>query len=262
MSEPMMEFDASRRRFTIELREPPTEEALERISARLRKDQPGSVRVTMDYRHHRQEVSQLVKGLNPSLRAFIFGSTWHHSVGGDISDVLEACPSLQRALLNGSSTMRGTRHEHVRELLLMGNPLDSSVIPGLAASQFPALETLALLQLEEFQPEELAKSLRSVEAPRLSQVYIDGAPVLEFLTAIGTATLPWSLCINAGRFDDVEGLFQALRENDVLRGGKLRLCCEAFFASEAEQLTELGVVAEDWGDSILPNACFNLYSRW
>ena len=85
--------------------------------------------------------------------------------------------------------MRGTRHKHIRELHLMRNPLDPPVIPGLAASQFPALETLALLQQEGFQPEELAGSLRTVEAPRLSRVYIEGVPALEFLTAIGAAPL-------------------------------------------------------------------------
>jgi hypothetical protein len=263
MSEPTAEFDALRQRITIELREPLTEEALEKISARLHKDLPRSVHVSIDWRDpdrdpDRRQVSQLVKALNPSLNAFIFDTPYDKRFGADICDVLEACPNLQRAFLDGSSTMRGTRHEHIRELLLMGNQLDASVIPGLAASQFPALETLALLheKLEGFQPEELAESLRTVEAPRLAQVYITGVPVLEFLTAIGAAPLSWNLCINDFCFDDVEGLFQVLRQNDVLRGGKLRLSAVKLFASEIAQLAELGVVEEDWGDSFVPNACF------
>src|SRR5262249_30436253 len=152
--------------------------------------------------------------------AFIFDAPYdsierqsRNSVG-DICDLLDACPSIQRASLTGCSTMRGTRHEHIRELHLIGNPLDPSVVPGLAASQLPALETLALLQQQGFQPEELAGSLRTVEAPRLSQVYIEGVPVLEFLTAIGAAPLSWNLCISDPGFDDIDGLFQVLREND------------------------------------------------
>jgi hypothetical protein len=164
MSEPTVTFDTSRQQVTIELYELPTEDAVEKISARLRKDQPRSVIVTIDWRRDpdRRQISQLVKALNPSLNAFIFEAPYDRRLGTDICEVLEACPNLQRAFLGGASTMRGTRHEQIRELLLMGNQLDASVIPGLAASQFPALETLALFheKLEGFQPNELAASLR------------------------------------------------------------------------------------------------------
>jgi len=158
MSEPTVTFDTSRQQITIELHELPTEDAVKKISARLSKDQPRSVHiiVAMDWRdrqrperYHPPQVPQIAKALNPSLNAFIFDAPYdsierqsRNSVG-DICDVLDTCPNLQRASLNGCSTMRGTRHEHIRELHLMGNPLDPSVVPGLAASQFPALETLA-----------------------------------------------------------------------------------------------------------------------
>ena len=143
----------------------------------------------------------------------------------------------------------------------MGHPLDASVVPGLAASQFPALETLALVQLEGFQPDELAGSLRTVEAPRLSQVYIEGVPVLQFLTAIGAAPLSSNVCIFDYGFDDVDGLFQVLRENDVLCEGKLRLCSDKFFPGEIAQLAELGVVVENWRDFFYPRAHY-AYQSW
>jgi hypothetical protein len=186
MPDPTLTFDASRKRMTVEFEEPPELETLEAISARLRKDEARSLHVMVsldwdplapdwdDPRH----VPQLEKVLNPSLETFIFDNPFNSHVRqsyntlGYICDVLAACPTLQRAFITGCSTMRKTRHEHIRELHLIGEPLDSSINSALAASQFPALERLVLKDL--FRAEELAASLRSIEAPRLSEVYIDG----------------------------------------------------------------------------------------
>lgn len=218
MSEPTLEFDASRKRMTVEFHEPPTHATLEAISARLRKDGARSLHVIVafdwrdpqarDWRDPRH-VPQLEKALNPSIEAFIFDAPsdttarQSRNTVGDICDVLDACPRLQRAFVTGCSPMRKTRHEHLRELYLIGDPLDASAIPGLAASQFPSLERLVLEQFE-LRAGELAASLGTIEAPRLSEVYIEGVPVIEFLTIIGTAALPWTLCISDPCFDDVD----------------------------------------------------------
>jgi hypothetical protein len=269
MSEPKLEFDASRRRMTIAFHEPPSAAALEAISARLRTDEPRCVHAMVtdwndpqapdwdDPRH----VSQLEKALNPSLQEFIFDAPdtvarQSYNTLGDISDVLEACPSLQRAFITGCSTMRKTRHEHIRELYLIGNPLDPSVMTALAASTFPALERLVLLQ-EGLEAVNLAGCLRSVDAQRLSHVCVDGVPVFEFLPIIGTAPLPWNLCVSDPGLDEVDELLAVLAKNEALRSGKLQLCSDKLFDSEIAQLAELGVAVLDWRDIFLPH-----YGKW
>jgi len=175
---------------------------------------------------------------------------------GDIGDVLAACPNLSRAFITGCSAMRETRHEHLRELYLMGNPLDASVLPGLAASQFPALDKLVLRQ-EHFPVADLAESLRSLDAPRLSHVYVDGVHVLELLPIIGTAALPWNLCLRDSNFDEVDELMESLERHDALRSGRLRLGSDGLFDSEIARLRDLGVTIEDMRDVFLPR-----YSNW
>jgi hypothetical protein len=243
--------DAATKRMTVishNRDESPSAEMLDTIAARLRKHEPRCLHVAPDLRWRRP---QLAKVLIPSLESFIFDydtiARQSDNTLGDISDVLEACPSLKRAFITGCSTMRTMRHEHLRELFLMGNPLHSSVMPALVASQLPGLETLALRQ-EEFSAADLAGSLRSIEAPRLSHVYVAGAPVLELLAAVGTAELPWSLGIIDPMFDDVDGLWEVLEKHDALRSGKVRLHSETFFDDELERLVEMGVMVEDMSD--------------
>lgn len=244
-------FDIARKRMTVvfggKLGESPSAEMLETISTRLRKYEPRCLHVAP----FSWSGPQLAKALIPSLEAFIFEgcdtiARQSHNTLGDISDVLEACPELKRAFITGCSTMRKTRHERLCELYLIGNPLHPSVMTALVASTFPALETLMLSQYwRGFQAVDLVRSLRSIEAPRLSHIYVDGVSVLEFLTAIGTVALPWSLWINAPSFDDVDGLLEVLEKHDALRSGKLRLRSDEFFDSEVARLQEMGVTVED-----------------
>jgi hypothetical protein len=272
MAEPTLKFGASRKRMTIEFHEPPTLATLEAISARLRNDGARSLHVIVafdwrdpqarDWRDPRH-VPQLEKALNPSIEAFIFDAPsdavarQSRNTVGDICDVLETCPRLQRAFVTGCSTMRKTRHEHLRELYLIGEPLDASVIPGLAASQFPSLERLVLEQFG-LRAGELAESLRAIEAPRLREVYIEGVTVIEFLDMIGTAMLPWTLCIRDPCFDDVDRLFEVLEQRNELRSGKLRLDSEKLFDSEIAKLEQMGVTIEDMRYVFNPRA----YANW
>lgn len=299
MSEPTLKFDASRKRMTVEFHEPPALETLEAISAQLSKNEARSFHamVALGWRDPKapdwddpRHVAQLGKALNPSLEAFIFDVPFEtvprqtYDTIGDFSDVLEACPMLRRAFLTGCSTMRKTRHEHIRALHFIGYPLDPSIIPGLVASQFPALERLVLDRvpgIEEFpnftgldisqypvierrmlasasRMEELAANLRAIEAPRLSEIYIDSIPVIDFLTVIGRTALPWNLCVRDYSFDDVDGLFKVIEQQDALRSGKLRVDSEKFFDNEIAKLKEMGVTVEDSRDIFSPRA----YSDW
>lgn len=243
--------DAAEKRMTAVFHKSPSAEMLDTMAARLRKHEPRCLRIMPPFAGWSSP--QLVKALAPSLEAFIFDSEsisrHRDNTLGDISDVLEACPRLTRACIKGCSTMRKTRHEHLRELHLSGSPLHPSVMIALVASQFPALEKLVLYQeWHDFQAADLAGILRSIAAPRLRQVYVDGVPVLELLTAIGREALPWNLYITAVGFDDVDGLFEVLGEHDALRSGKLQLYADSFFDSEIAQLKEMGVIVEVFRD--------------
>jgi hypothetical protein len=297
MAEPTLEFDASRKKVTIEFNEPPGPETLETLAAQLRKNEMRSVHamVGMDWEDpdapdwdDPRHVSQLAKVLPPSLESFIFDVPYHtvarqgFNTVGDFCEVLEACPKLARAFLTGCSEMRKTRHEHLRELHLLGYPLDPSIISGLASSQFPALETLVLQGLPGVESyddgedlvspypalaerraeatsrmEELAACLRTIEAPRLT-AYIDGVPVLRFLNIIGKAPLPCDLCVMDAAFDNVDGLFAVLQRHDALRSGRLRLDSQKFFDSEIAKLKDMGVTVEASTDPLSPGG----YEDW
>jgi hypothetical protein len=82
--------------------------------------------------------------------------------------------------------------------------------------------------------------------------------VLELLTIIGTAALPWTLCIIDFSFDDVDGLFEVLDRHNALRSGKLRLQSENFFDSEIAKLNEMGVTVEKADHLFYSSA----YSDW
>jgi hypothetical protein len=278
MPDPELNFNAARKRMDIEFHEPSSPEALQAIATRLRQDGAHCVHAMVAFGWRDPEAPHWddprhVEGLDriliPPVESFIFDSgetisRQSFNTVGDAGALLEAAPALKRAFIVGCSTMRKTRHEHLRELYLAGNPLDPSVLPALGASQFPALETLALLQEQwagSMRVDELAASLRTIDAPRLSEVYVEGAPVIELLIAIGTAPLGWNVCIGDHGFDDVEGLFQILRQHDTLRAGKLRLCSGCFFASEVAQLAELRVAADDWRDFFWPRT-WSAYSSW
>jgi hypothetical protein len=275
MPDPELNFNAARKRMDIEFHEPSSPEALQAIATRLRQDGARCVRAMVAFgwrvSHWRdpRHVAGLDRILIPPVESFIFddGETiprQSFNTVGDAGELLEAAPGLKRAFIVGCSTMRKMRHQYLRELYLGGNPLDSSVLPALGASRFSALETLAILQEQwggSISVDELVTSLRAIDAPRLSEVYVEGAPVIELLTAIGTAPLRWNLCIGDHCFDDVERLFQILRQHDTLRAGKLRLCSGCFFASEVQQLAELGVAAEDWRDFFFPRT-WSVHLSW
>jgi len=141
-------FDTETRRMTAHFQdadEPPSEEKFAALHACLRRREPHSLHVATEGDWQGLELAQT---LVPSLKAFIFD--WQTAPRqarcsvGDVAHILAACPSLTRACVSGASSLSATRHESLRELHFMGAPLHPSILPALAASDFPALETLGL----------------------------------------------------------------------------------------------------------------------
>jgi hypothetical protein len=257
-------FDAETRRMTAYFEradQPPPEETLATLHACLRRREPRSLHVATEGAWQRPELAQT---LAPSLEAFIFdwqtAARQGHCLVGDIAQILAACPGLTHACVSGGSSLSATRHESLRELHLMGAPLHPSILPALAASDFPALQTLGLSQ-EDWSHLSIGKVvqvLRALSAPRLAEVCLDGVSTLEVMDAVGAAAPPWTLTVVDVNFDFVEETLGILERRPALRG-KLKLASGALFAVEVDQLAAAGVAATaDWRGLIPPN----VYRSW
>jgi hypothetical protein len=150
--------------------------------------------------------------------------------------------------------MRPIRHGMLRELSLVGAPLDPSVLPALGASELPALETLVINQESVRLPAaDLVSALRAISAPRLSDVFVSGAEVLALLETAGTAALPWNLTVHDPSFYDVDGLLAVVDRYEALRSPRLQLDFEEIlFDKEKAQLTQRDIGCDDVRDRFYP----------
>jgi len=257
-------FDTETRRMTAHFQdadEPPSEEKFAALHACLRRREPHSLHVATEGDWQGLELAQT---LVPSLKAFIFD--WQTAPRqarcsvGDVAHILAACPSLTRACVSGASSLSATRHESLRELHFMGAPLHPSILPALAASDFPALETLGLSHEDwrHLSIDEIVQVLGAIKAPQLAEVRLDGVSALEVMDAVGAAAPPWTLTLVDVNFDFVEETLEILERRPALRG-KLRLASEVLFGEEVDQLAAAGVAATaDWRSLIPPK----VYRSW
>jgi hypothetical protein len=257
-------FDAETRRMTAYFEDadaPPSKEMFAALHACLRRREPRSLHVATEGDWQGLELAQT---LVPSIEAFIFdwqtAARQARCLVGDIAHILAACPSLTHACVCGGSSFSAIRHESLRELHLMGAPLHPSILPAVAACDFPALETLALSQEDSshLSVDEVVQVLGAIRAPRLAEVRLDGVSTLEVMDAVGAAAPPWTLIIIDVNFDFVEETLEILERRPALRG-KLRLASEVLFGEEVDQLAAAGAVATaDWRRLIPPN----VYGNW
>jgi hypothetical protein len=272
-----VEFDHPRSRLTLKFKgdfpttiseeawvKPLSTQTLAQSRARMERDKPRCVHVFCDWA---TPGPQLAKMLYPGLEALIFDTPYEtkarqslNSVG-DIAEILRACPKLQRAFITGCSAMNKTRHEQLRELYLLGEPLKFSVLTALAESEFPALETLAIDTGSDRDGAcaRLVRTLRSIRAPRLAQVYILGVEMVEFLSSVGSAPLPWRLFYCGYGEDDIEGLLETLDACPALRECGLTLDLDDIpFESEIAQVEEKGATFAD----VMWRFRSDVYQQW
>jgi predicted DNA-binding WGR domain protein len=118
----------------------------------------------------------------PSVKAFIFDTYFEtqtrqgqNSVG-DLEAVLTACPHLERLFATGDLALSPTRHESLRELYLLGDPLSRDLLEGLGGCKFPRLERLAISLASDAGPIDgrpLLQALRTLRAP-VREVHLEG----------------------------------------------------------------------------------------
>lgn len=116
-------------------------------------------------------------------RNLIFDTYWEtltrqqeHSLG-DLALTLARAPALERLFVSGGVHLTPLEHSSLRELYLLGDPLDASVLKALSRSTLPRLDTLVLCLGQESNEDHdalLLKSLRRLAAPALGEVYLYG----------------------------------------------------------------------------------------
>jgi hypothetical protein len=102
----------------------------------------------------------------PSVKAFIFDTHFQSAAHqrdnsiGDLAITARALPNVEQLFAAGAITTTPFEHQILRELYLVGDPLPTSCLAGLAASTLPRLERLALSLSAERPPPESADILQ------------------------------------------------------------------------------------------------------
>lgn len=136
----------------------------------------------------------------PSVRAFVFDTSFQRPIFqqtnaiGDLGKTLAACPALTRLFATGALSLGSVSHDALEALYLVGDPLTEGVAKALAASRFPALETLALSPATEGPTDALdafMKGARLMDAPCLTNVHLDLAEAKDIPTLLTMIPKTW-----------------------------------------------------------------------
>lgn len=201
------------------------------IVARIAADAPSSIQFICDLASPGKELAAAMAGKSlPSLTSFIFDTHFQTvtrqrtNAFGDLADVLAALPAVERVFASGKLALSPTSHERLSDLHLLGDPLKREVVEALGGSSFPALDTLALSLCSDSRPAAervTVAALRSIKAPRLTQVHVEGLhDVTGFLRALTNEPLPpsWSELYLAGDVPDEDKLLALLKERAGVLG--------------------------------------------
>lgn len=116
-------------------------------------------------------------------RNLIFDTDWEtltrqqeHSLG-DLALTLCHTPNLERMFISGNVRTSPLEHSILRELYLLGDPLNASVLHALAESSLPGLQKLVLCLRQESSADhdvQVVEALRQIAAPALSVLCLYG----------------------------------------------------------------------------------------
>ena len=194
------------------------------LVARLARDPPRSIEMACDLASPGKAWAAALAGRTfPSVEAFVFDTSFQtvarqaRNAIGDVADVLAAFPALTRLFVTGDVALTPTRHEALRQLHLIGDPLERPALQALGACSFPALVTLAITVAHETAPgphHGVAAALRSLAAPSVQVVHVDGVDVTRFLDALAETALPasWRTLSVRGSIDDEDRLIAVLEK--------------------------------------------------
>ena len=239
-----LEIEMGEERCTVTFTEPKIE--LSELFSRIKRERPTSVHLRCDPVTPGEGWAKEVSGQRfSSVEALIFDTEFQTPIRqarfslGDLAKTFAAFPSLQRAFFSGASPLSTCRHDLLRELTLLGDPLDNqSQLAGLSRSHFPVLERLVLglcVEAEPIDGQVVAAAIAKADAPALSRVTVTGltnlAPTLE---ALITAFSDLKLLSLSGSVDEDALLSCAKTHVARLRNiDTLALSCEDELSTEA-----------------------------
>ena len=227
-----LEIEMGDERCTVTFAEPKPE--LSELFSRLKRERPSSLHLRCDPVTPGEVWAKEVAGQRfSSIEGLIFDTEFQSPIRqarfslGDLSKTFAAFPSLKRAFFSGASPMSTCRHELLRELTLLGDPLDDETqLAGLGRSHFPVLERLVLGLCVEADPIDgpaVVAAIAKIDAPALSRVVITGlADVTPVLDGLITAFSDLKLLSLSGSMEEealvrcVKAHTQRLRHIDTL----------------------------------------------
>lgn len=156
-------------------------------------------------------------------RHLIFDTYWEtltrqqdHSLG-DLALTLERMPNIERMFISGNIRASPLEHSTLRELYLLGDPLDDAVLQALAESSLPSLQKLVLCVRQESAAANdalLLESLLRLKAPALSVLCVYGLSEPLKVAAELARTMP-SLRALAAEGSVLEEELEALTEAEL-----------------------------------------------
>ncbi|PCC73606.1 hypothetical protein SAMN02745121_07355 [Nannocystis exedens] len=217
-------WDAERRKMTVTFKGHEVPRGLcARLVERILERAPATIQMICDLASPGAAFTAALAGKAlPSVTSLIFDTHFQtltrqrENAIGDLAHVLAALPNIERVFASGALALSPTRHDKLRELYLLGDPLKPALVKALGASTFPALETLALDLCSDDGPgpdRATVAALRSLTAPALRTVHVsDIEDVRSFLAALAAKPLPasWSSLCLRGTLDDEDELLASL----------------------------------------------------
>ena len=277
--EPAVEPDDENGRFriTFEGEHAPDVGACRALAARIASEAPAVVHLICDFASPGGAWAKALAGRElPSVKAFIFDTYFQtqtrqgENTIGDLRTTLDAMPSLERLFATGALAITKGAHLTLRELYLLGNPLDAKLLRALATWRLPSLEVLVLSLGSDAALNDDGAALTAltrVEAPKLSRVYVDTLDdvpgTLDELVSSGRAR-QWKELFLGGGVDDEDRLIEIVEKHAALLRGlevlglplddvsagadeKLRALCPSITdASEADPDPTLPAAYDDW----------------
>lgn len=218
-------WDAERRKMTVTFKGHEVPRGLcARLVERILERAPATIQMICDVASPGAAFTAALAGKAlPSVTSFIFDTHFQtltrqrENAIGDLARVLAALPKVERVFASGALALSPTRHDKLRELYLLGDPLEPALVKALGASTFPSLELLALDLCSDDGPgpdRATVAALRSLTAPALRTVHVsDIEDARSFLEALAAEPLPasWSSLCLRGSLDDEDALLASLK---------------------------------------------------
>lgn len=270
-------WDAERRRLEITFKDTADRSFCAAVVDRVVELQPRVLHLLCDPQSPGETFADaLLSATLDSVEGLILDTYWQtiarqrRNYFGDLAELFEAMPNLQRAYITGAIKASPFAHSRLRELYLLGDPIPDISVMALADSQLPALEVLGLGLAADTEPAEgmsLQVALTGLAAPKLREVLVDGlGGIVEYLGAGG---IPASLrdggvLALGGEIEDEDALLEALRMHKGALSGLSKLALPLGEAvsivgdAEARKLVPAVCDSDELGRSMVPD----IYLEW